>query len=229
MALVSGSPLDPHASTPLELKGRLEAERSGNPFLVYRDGQDRQRLLPLADEVVQLTIGRAATNDVALGWDDQVSRVHARLERVGTAWTIVDDGLSRNGSYLNGVRIAGRKRLEHGDTLRVGGTVLVFRADDEHAADTTRVPDDAQRIELSEAQRRVLLALCRPYGAGGAFSAPATNQQIADELVLSVDTVKTHVRALIAKLGVEDAPQSQKRARLAERAFRAGLVSERDL
>ena len=224
-----GSPLDPHAATPREVKGRLDADRSGIPFLLFSDDEGRQRLVPLPPDVVELTIGRAQTNDISLGWDDRVSRVHARLERIGDAWTVVDDGLSRNGTFLNGVRLAGRKRLDHGDTLRVGRTLLAFRAETEQGEGPTRVPDDAERIELSEAQRRVLLALSRPYRDGSAFTSPATNQQIADELVLSVDTVKTHMRALVMKFGVEDVPQSLKRARLVERAFLAGVISEREL
>src|SRR4029078_12651835 len=57
----------------------------------------------------------------------------------------------------------------------------------------------------------------------------ATNQDIASELFLSVEAVKTHLRALFAKFGVEDLPQNQQRARLIERASQTGLVSERDL
>ena len=33
-------------------------------------------------------------------------------------WTVVDDGLSRNGTYVNGERIHGRRRLVDGDTPR---------------------------------------------------------------------------------------------------------------
>ena len=72
-------------------------------------------------------------------------------------------------------------------------------------------------------------ALCRPYKDGTAFASPATNQQIAEELFLSVDAVKTHLRVLFAKFGIEQLPQNQKRIRLVERAFYSGLISERDL
>ena len=50
----------------------------------------------------KITIGRRPSNEVVLDWDSEISRVHAALERLGDAWTVVDDGLSRNGSYLNG-------------------------------------------------------------------------------------------------------------------------------
>jgi DNA-binding NarL/FixJ family response regulator len=75
----------------------------------------------------------------------------------------------------------------------------------------------------------VLVALCRPFKEGAAFATPATNQQIADELTLSVDAVKTHLRALFEKFGVESLPQNQKRVALVERALQSGLVSEREL
>jgi DNA-binding NarL/FixJ family response regulator len=57
---------------------------------------------------------------------------------------------------------------------------------------------------------------------------PATNQQIADDLVLSVEAVKKRLRSLFQMFDLDDLPQNQKRAQLAERALRAGLVSLRD-
>jgi DNA-binding NarL/FixJ family response regulator len=74
-----------------------------------------------------------------------------------------------------------------------------------------------------------LVALCRPYKGGGKFATPATNQEIGAELHLSVDAVKTHMRALFEKLGVGDLPQNQKRVALVERAMNAGVVTQRDL
>jgi DNA-binding NarL/FixJ family response regulator len=75
----------------------------------------------------------------------------------------------------------------------------------------------------------VLVALCRPYKDGGSFATPATNQKIGEELHLSVDAVKTHMRALFEKLGVGDLPQNQKRVALVERALQTGAVNSREL
>jgi DNA-binding NarL/FixJ family response regulator len=72
------------------------------------------------------------------------------------------------------------------------------------------------------------VALCRPY-AGGPYAAPATNREIADELVISVDTVKAGLRALFIAFGVDELPQNRKRAALAEAALRSGAVRLRDL
>ena len=223
------SPLAPHTSSPADLQQRLEAERHGGPFLLYRDGGDNQRILPLDDAEDELTIGRRPSNPVGLAWDTNVSRVHAQLERVGDAWTVADDGLSRNGTFVNSDRLTGRRRLIDGDVIRCGDTLIAFCDPARGESRVTDQQDDTPlTAQISDAQRRVLLALCRPYKTGG-FAAPASNKQIAEELFIGVDAVKTHMRALFYAFGVGHLPQNQKRARLVERAFRTGVVSERDL
>jgi hypothetical protein len=174
------------------------------------------------------TIGRGPSCDLCLAWDAKVSRVHAQLERLGDDWTLEDDGLSRNGTFVNGERLAGRHRLRDGDVLRFGRTEVAFRAP-EGAVAATIIGDSIVRPVLSEAQKRVLVSLCRPYRAGGAYATPATNRDIADDLVLSVEAVKTHLRTLFGRFGIEDLPQNAKRARLVELAFETGSVTPRDL
>jgi len=96
--------------------------------------------------------------------------------------------------------------------------------------DATALPEDESGPpKLTDAQRRVLVELCRPFKNGAAFATPATNQQVADALVLSVDAVKTHIRALFVRFGVEDLPQNQKRVRLAELGLQTGAVHEHEL
>ena len=71
----------------------------------------------------RLTLGRAPGCELELGWDAKVSGTHAQLERIGGSdWTLVDDGLSRNGSFVNSERLRGRRRLADGDVLRFGDT-----------------------------------------------------------------------------------------------------------
>jgi pSer/pThr/pTyr-binding forkhead associated (FHA) protein len=218
-----------HSST-AEISARLAAEREGHPHVVLRDGSAVQVIVALGDGGRSLTIGRGESADIQLHWDRDASRTHAVLERVGGVWTISDDGLSRNGTFVNGERVGSRQRLRDGDVLRIGATSILFRDPTSVGASETRMgAPDLAPPHVSEAQRKVLMALCRPYKAPGAFATPATNQDIAGELFLSVEAVKTHMRALFAKFGVEDLPQNQKRAKLIERAFQTGLVSERDL
>jgi hypothetical protein len=85
--------------------------------------------------------------------------------------------------------------------------------------------DDPQHdVRLTDTQLGILAALCRPIAGGNHFATPATNQEIADEVFLSVDAVKGHLRTLYRKFGIEDLPHNQKRARLVELAIEGGYV-----
>lgn len=217
------------ASAP-ELKAQIEAERAGRPFLVYRDGEDGQVILTVEQGSEGLWVGRGDSADLRLGWDEEVSALHAQVEVVRGECTLVDDGLSRNGSFVNGERVQGRRHLRDGDVVRFGRTEVLYRRPGEDAPEATVIAADAPAAAtISPAQRKVLVALCRPYKDGGKFATPATNQAIAAELHLSVDAVKTHMRALFEKLEVGELPQNQKRVALVERALNAGAVTLRDL
>jgi hypothetical protein len=98
-------------TTARELKARLEGERRGLPFLSYRDANGRQCLLALDETAGRITVGRRSSSGVCLGWDEEVSPVHAELARVGEEWTLVDDGVSSNGSWVSGERVRGRRPL----------------------------------------------------------------------------------------------------------------------
>jgi pSer/pThr/pTyr-binding forkhead associated (FHA) protein len=227
---VPESPLDAHVATPQELRDRIAAERRGTPFLVYRDIDDEQSIVDLEAAGERITIGRRPSNEVVLEWDSEVSRVHAALERLGDEWTVVDDGLSRNGTYVNGARVTSRHRLHDGDVIAIGGTLIAFRAPSEGSISRATVTALGPHVGelLTPAQRRVLIALCRPFKDNN-YATPATNQQIANELVVSVDAVKSTLRALFEVFGVDDLPQNQKRASLALQAMRNGVISRRDL
>jgi pSer/pThr/pTyr-binding forkhead associated (FHA) protein len=219
----------PQTSAP-ELKAQIEAERGGRPFLVFRDGGGAQRIVAVEPKTESLWVGRGESADLRLDWDGEVSTLHAQIEVVRDECTLLDDGLSRNGSFVGEQRVDGRRRLRDGDTLRFGRTAVLFRRPGESAPEATvaagQVPGAGS---VSPAQRRVLLALCRPFKDESPYATPATNQAIAAELQLSVDAVKTHMRALFEKLGVEDLPQNRKRAALVERALQSGAISRREL
>lgn len=70
-----------------------------------------------------VSIGRAPENTVALPDDDYVSARHARVEIDGATARVVDLD-SRNGTFLNGQRIARARQFELGDVLRIGTTEL---------------------------------------------------------------------------------------------------------
>jgi len=218
------------ATSAPELKAQIEAERSGRPFLVFRDGEDEQRIVAIEEGATELWVGRGDSADVQLGWDEEVSALHAQIALVRGECTLVDDGLSRNGSFVNEERVHGRRRLCDGDALRFGRTTAIFRRPGDSAPEATAIASETPgAATISPAQRKVLVVLCRPYKDGGSFATPATNQEIGEELHLSVDAVKTHMRALFEKLGVGDLPQNQKRVALVERALQTGAVNSREL
>ena len=74
-----------------------------------------------------VTVGRGGQNDLVLTGDDFASARHARIELRGDGvW--VQDLDSTNGTFVNGSRVAGAQRLDHGDVLRVGETDLRVEA-----------------------------------------------------------------------------------------------------
>ncbi len=212
-----------HEFSPAELTDQLEADRRADSYLLFRDAASNQRILSLSGRS-ELTVGRLAVSDLSLDWDGEVSRAHARLERIGDQWTVLDDGISRNGTFVNGARVLGRRRLADGDVLRFGQTEVLYRNPLEAGGETSPSADRSRLAGLSPAQRRVLVALCAPLASPGPGAAPPSNREIAEQLCLSVEAVRTHLKALFELLEVPDLPQNRKRAELARRALCAGVV-----
>jgi FHA domain len=218
-----------HALSPVELKALIEAERTGVPFVYWRDGAGAQHILMLPFDRQRAMIGRREQSDIPLTWDLEVSRAHALLEPVGEEWTLVDDGLSRNGSFVNGGRVQGRYRLHDRDRMCFGATHVVFRepSEAEGSDSTARAPGAPSSVPLTEMQRKILIALCRPV-VESSTATPATNPQIAAEVFLSVDAVKAHLRILFDRFGVGELPQNEKRSRLVSIVLGNGVLVARD-
>jgi predicted component of type VI protein secretion system len=70
-------------------------------------------------------IGRDGDDVLAID-SPTISRRHARLE-VSDGTATVEDLGSKNGTFVNEERVANMKRLNEGDTLRVGSIVFTFR------------------------------------------------------------------------------------------------------
>lgn len=206
----------------------LAAERSGHPFVAWDDASGSQHLVLLDGSLDRAPIGRSAGTVIRVGDDKEVSRSHAVLERVGVDWMLIDEGLSRNGTWVNGERLRRRRRLADGDRLRVGRTMLVFvdpRPATAEEESSTGAGSVVSRVDiLTPVQRSVLDALCAPMRANR-YSAPATNAEIAEALHLSLDSVKGHMRMLFRTFGIADLPQNKKRSQLAEIGVRSGLGS----
>src|SRR5918993_1342677 len=74
-----------------------------------------------------VTLGRSSDNDMELGDDEFASAHHARVEpRRDGVW--VEDVGSTNGTFVNGMKLDGPRKLTPGDVIRVGETDLRFEA-----------------------------------------------------------------------------------------------------
>src|SRR5436309_687458 len=172
----------------------------------------------------RVTLGKASTNDVSLEHDATVSRLHAVLENFGQAWAVRDLG-SRNGTYVNGERIAAERILRSGDELRLGSSRLVFwmtrQADGTPADDETETGRSILRPpRLTPRELEVLMVLCRPFVSDDPFPEPASVRRMASELFVTDAAVKQHLQHLYDKFGIHT--EGDRRVRLANAAIRLG-------
>ena len=185
------------------------------PFLRVEDSGE---VISLRGEVT--TVGRGRGVDIHLD-DPSVSRLHAELVRRGPYVYVVDLGLSRNGTRVNGRPVA-RRVLDEGDVLsfgaarcRIGG---IPREDLAEEAELRR----AAAPELTRRELDVLTSLCRPALSEEAFAMPATAHEIATDLVVTEAAVKQHLLRLYQKFRVPEGPN--RRTRLANEVVALGLV-----
>jgi hypothetical protein len=223
------SPLTLGRPTQEELEARRAAERIGSPFLVYRDDEGTQHIFSLAERSQSMTLGRRDEADISIPWDPEMSRVHAELELRAGEWTVKDDGLSQNGTWVNGLRLSGRRRLVDGDLLRVGRTIFAFCAPVGSTAGPTLVPGELSATpRFSEQQQRVLRALCRPLFMDGEGINPATDEEVSEATGIPLEAVVSELDHLGRAMGLDYMPHGDQRAEIALLAMRSGLVSADD-
>jgi hypothetical protein len=187
----------------------------GAPFLRV---EDTGEVIPLRDDVT--TVGRGQGADIRLD-DPSVSRLHAELVRRGPYVYVVDLGLSRNGTRVNGRPIA-RRVLDEGDVLSFGaarcriGGLPEEELTEEAELRRSSVP------ELTRRELDVLTSLCRPALSDEAFATPATAHEIAADLVVTEAAVKQHLLRLYQKFRIPEGPN--RRTRLANEVVALGLV-----
>jgi hypothetical protein len=185
------------------------------PYLRLEETGD---IRPLPEEVT--TVGRGEGADIRLN-DPSVSQLHAELVRRGPYVYVVDLGLSRNGTRVNGRPIA-RRVLEEGDVVSFGNArCRIGGLPSEQLSPDIELRRGAAP-ELTRRELDVLTALCRPALSEEAFVAPATARDIAEALVVTEAAVKQHLLRLYQKFRI---PEGQnRRTRLANEVVALGLV-----
>src|SRR5690349_2963013 len=95
--------------------------------LIERSGDRIGRVHVLLSDVT--TIGRSEENDIAIP-SDHISRRHAEVRWDGSGYLLRDLG-SKNGTFLNGIRLTEPRPLQHGDVINLAGHPLTFDLDEE--------------------------------------------------------------------------------------------------
>jgi len=134
---------------------------------------------------------------------------------------VVDLGLSRNGTRVNGRPVA-RRVLEDGDVVSFGAArCRVGGVPHEDIAPEVELRRSAAP-ELTRRELDVLTSLCRPALSDEAFVAPATAREIASDLVVTEAAVKQHLLRLYQKFRIPEG--TNRRTRLANEVVALGLV-----
>lgn len=180
--------------------------------------EENGTVLPLRSEVT--TIGRGRGVDIRLD-EPSVSRLHAELVRRGPYVYVVDLGLSRNGTRVNGRPIA-RRVLEDGDVVSFGAARCRMGGIPREDVDPEVELRRAVAPELTRREIDVLTSLCRPALSDEAFVAPATARDIATDLVVTEAAVKQHLLRLYQKFRIPEG--ANRRTRLANEVIALGLV-----
>jgi diguanylate cyclase (GGDEF)-like protein len=107
-----------------EIRGPAKPEGASGQaclVLIYPAGADLGKRYEL--QGLEIVIGRGADCDIQVD-RDSVSRRHAKVERAGAGWRVVDLG-STNGTYVNDNPVSERT-LDDGDLVKIGNAIFKF-------------------------------------------------------------------------------------------------------
>jgi pSer/pThr/pTyr-binding forkhead associated (FHA) protein len=171
----TGASVDFRLATATEISRQVSLHYGARLVGVLPSGDKIEHVIDRAE----VAIGKGLHNDVVLA-DATVSNSHALVLTREGCYNIVDLG-SRNGTVVSGERLGDQARvLRHGDSIRVGQTVLTFR----NPAETSENLTARLSNEFVEEVRRRAIA---EDSAGGAEEASQPADLAASSPRLSAD------------------------------------------
>jgi sigma-B regulation protein RsbU (phosphoserine phosphatase) len=96
----------------------------------------------------RVTIGRSRDCDIFLP-DQWLSRHHAEIRRRGQG-AFLADLRSKNGTLLNGERVAAERELRHGDVISLGEHRLTFTTDEDDTVEENDAPEGTRVFSARE-------------------------------------------------------------------------------
>lgn len=205
-------------------------QRRARPFILFHDGGGAQHVVDLDAAQSPLSVGRRSSNDLSLPWDQEVSRVHAYLQRACTGWELVDEGRSRNGSYVNGERVDGRRKLRDADVVRLGTTVLLYRAPTSVVAMLRRETGMTANVsvrtvsQIDQNDLAVLRSLACAMARTDGKADERAERRAADALNCAPDDFVAALRLLYIRFGIAHLAENERRILLLERARVIGAL-----
>jgi pSer/pThr/pTyr-binding forkhead associated (FHA) protein len=192
LAKLGGLPLTAEAA-----RGGIVVEATDVARLTITWGAQVGQSFNLDREV--LVVGRAgAASEFDIALDDRaVSSPHAKLLRTGGRYLLQDLG-SRNGTWLNYEQIQEARPLQDGDLVKLGKTVLLFRA-----AAGADVPPFADGRDLGQAQIITFFSLKGGVGTTTvALNTALLIRELTKESVVLVD-LSVERASVVAHLNFE--------------------------
>ena len=187
-------------------------------FLIVLDPLGGHSVVRLEPEQ-KCTLGRGPGNSVVLH-DERSSRCHAEVCLSAAGWLLRDLG-SRNGTHVGNEAIAGDHQLVSGETIRIGGTQIVYGEGDPpsdpagvvaEAAETSEVPIDLEQwseaITLRRDKTRLLDDIRESAG-----SVPRVGQAAARLCRLAFSLARASDMGEVARQALEAAMQGSNAAR----------------
>jgi pSer/pThr/pTyr-binding forkhead associated (FHA) protein/DNA-binding CsgD family transcriptional regulator len=199
--------------------------------LVLEPSDDRaETLIPGRLDVDIIRVGRATDNDIVLD-DGMVSRYHAEIRKTADGgWELRDAG-SANGVFVDQQRITSipvttAVRVEMGDHL-LGitpdgrGAVHVEVIARGRTMQVPKTPGPPERADTDGHGPATGNVTPRERELLGLIAGGATDRQIADELFISIRTVRSHLDRISEKTG------TRRRADLTRLALELGISPRR--
>lgn len=208
---------------------RLEeaARNQGHAHVRYRDAQTFHAvvLIPASSAIY---VGRDEECAIRIQNDERVSRRHARLIFGAGLWSI-EDGPSRNGTFVGVRRIVGEEILSDRSTFIVGRTMVSFHLPKSRVTATVVADSSTRLLEPTPTQHKVLVELVRPFlkDRGEVPLAP-TNAAIAEMLGYQIGTIRDAISDLYHQAGLRRGETNQ-RVALVRMALRERAVEPKDL
>lgn len=202
------------------------------PYVVL-PRSDSRLLVARVEPKARLVLGRSKDADLPLSFDATVSTVHASIERHLDLLTIEDLGPSTNGTFVNGVRISARTRLNDRDMVRCASTELLIRCPVlDGGGHTVALPPEIDWSLLTPTERRVVATLVDLWPPEERLTRAPTTAQLGAALALGQETVRSHLKSIYGKLrrfGVEPSREALAEAASASalELLEAGVGSDR--